>query len=135
MEVNDLTFTQELNDVVNIGIIGKSKDVVVGDARLLLCCNCVKLTNSKIPENFDGDSLGVGGATMDHDMVDEDFYHLPGQVIHVGILFDEVAPVVALLKPLVELLKFDLCGADHIPQIGSIRSKDLGEFDEVVVIK
>ena len=36
LEVHDLARTQELDDVVDVGIVGKAQDVIVGHARLLL---------------------------------------------------------------------------------------------------
>ena len=38
LEVNDLPFTQEFDHIVNIRIIGKTQNIVVGGACLLLCC-------------------------------------------------------------------------------------------------
>ena len=37
LEVHDLARPQELDDVVDVGIVGKAQDVIVGHARLLLC--------------------------------------------------------------------------------------------------
>ena len=34
--MHDLARTQELDDVVDVGIVGKAQDVIVGHARLLL---------------------------------------------------------------------------------------------------
>ena len=39
LEVHDLAFAQELDGIGNVGIVAESKDVVIGLARLLLCCN------------------------------------------------------------------------------------------------
>ena len=36
--VYDLTLTQELDRITHIRVVGHTKNVVVGDARLLLCC-------------------------------------------------------------------------------------------------
>ena len=44
LEVHDLARTQELDDVVDVGIVGKAQDVIVGHARLLLCCNHIRTT-------------------------------------------------------------------------------------------
>ena len=38
LEVNYLPLAKELYDVVYVGIVGKTKNVVVGGASLLLCC-------------------------------------------------------------------------------------------------
>ena len=44
LEVHDLPLPQEPNGVVDIGIVTKAKDVVIGDAGLLLCCDLVRTT-------------------------------------------------------------------------------------------
>lgn len=44
LEVHDLTRTQELDDIADVRIIGKAENVVVGHARLLLCCDDIKTT-------------------------------------------------------------------------------------------
>lgn len=41
LEVNDLPFPQEFNDIINVRIIGQTQDIVIGDAGLLLCCKFV----------------------------------------------------------------------------------------------
>ena len=38
LEVYYLSLAQELDDFVDIGIVGKPKNVVVGRSRFLLCC-------------------------------------------------------------------------------------------------
>ena len=44
LEVDDFPRAQELDDVVDVGIVGKPQDVVVGDAGLLLCCDSIRTT-------------------------------------------------------------------------------------------
>ena len=44
LEMDDLPGTQELDDVVDVRVIGKPQNVVVGDAGLLLCCDRVRTT-------------------------------------------------------------------------------------------
>ena len=44
LEVHDLARTQELDDVVDVGIVGKAQDVIVGHARLLLWGDFVRTT-------------------------------------------------------------------------------------------
>ena len=39
--VDDLTFTQELDGLTDIGIIDQTQDIVVSSARLLFCCTSV----------------------------------------------------------------------------------------------
>lgn len=41
LEVNDLPFPQEFNDIINVRIIGQTQDIVIGDAGFLLCCKFV----------------------------------------------------------------------------------------------
>ena len=38
LEVHDFARTQELDDIADVGIVRKAENVVVGHARLLLCC-------------------------------------------------------------------------------------------------
>ena len=44
LEVDDLPLPQETDHVVDIGIVGEPQDVVIGDTRLLLCCNHIRTT-------------------------------------------------------------------------------------------
>ncbi len=44
LEVHDLTRTQELDGIADVRIIGKAENIVVGHARLLLCCDDIKTT-------------------------------------------------------------------------------------------
>lgn len=37
LEVDDLTFSQETDDVVYIGIVAETQDIVIGDAGFLFC--------------------------------------------------------------------------------------------------
>ena len=39
LEVHDLASSEELDNVVDIGIVRQSENVVISRARLLLCCN------------------------------------------------------------------------------------------------
>lgn len=49
LEVDDFPSTQEFDDVVDIRVIGKPQNVVVGDAGLLLCCDRVRTTCRYLP--------------------------------------------------------------------------------------
>lgn len=42
LEVNDLPLTQEADDVVDIRVVGKAQNVVIGEAGFLFCCNGVR---------------------------------------------------------------------------------------------
>lgn len=44
LEVDDLAGPQELDHIIDVRIIGKTQDVVIGDAGLLFCCACVRTT-------------------------------------------------------------------------------------------
>ena len=44
LEVNDFPLAQELDNVVDVGIVAETEDVVVGNAGLLFCCEVVKTT-------------------------------------------------------------------------------------------
>ena len=49
LEVHDLAFAQELDGIGNVGIVAESKDVVIGLARLLLCCELIRRTRCEKP--------------------------------------------------------------------------------------
>lgn len=44
LEMDDLPFPEEFDDVIDIGIIAQAQNVVVGDPRLLLWHNGIKTT-------------------------------------------------------------------------------------------
>lgn len=44
LEMDDLPGAQELDGVVYIRVIAETKDVVIGQAGLLLCCNHIRTT-------------------------------------------------------------------------------------------
>lgn len=44
LEVDDLPLPQEADDVVYVGIIAETQDVIVGDPGLLFCCNHIRTT-------------------------------------------------------------------------------------------
>ena len=60
LEVNDLPFSEKFNRVSYVGIVGQTKNVVVGRSRLLLCYyhvfatffGCQKLRKSLIGKGF-----------------------------------------------------------------------------------
>ena len=39
LEVHDLPLAQEFDGIVDVRIIAQTKDIIVSDAGLLLCCN------------------------------------------------------------------------------------------------
>lgn len=44
LEVDDLPLPQEADDVVHVGIVAETQDVIVCDAGLLFCCDLVRTT-------------------------------------------------------------------------------------------
>ena len=44
LEVHDLPLPKEADDVVYIRVVGKTQNVVIGEAGLLFCCNGVRTT-------------------------------------------------------------------------------------------
>lgn len=44
LEMNDFTFSEEANRVDNIRVVGKTKNVVVGQTGFLFCCNHIRTT-------------------------------------------------------------------------------------------
>ena len=48
LEMDDFPRTQEFDDVVNIRVVRQPKNVVVGNACFLLCCNAVRTTSTVV---------------------------------------------------------------------------------------
>lgn len=44
LEMHDLPGPQELDDIVDVRVVGQAQDVVIGDPGLLLCCNHIRTT-------------------------------------------------------------------------------------------
>ena len=44
LEVDNFPLSQKTDDVVDIWVIGKAENVIIGEAGLLLCCNCERTT-------------------------------------------------------------------------------------------
>lgn len=44
LEMHDLPGPQELDDVVDVRVVGQAQDVVIGDPGLLLCGNHIRTT-------------------------------------------------------------------------------------------
>lgn len=51
LEMDDLTGPQELDDIVDVGVIRQPQDVVIGHTGLLLCCK-VKVQHLKSSSGF-----------------------------------------------------------------------------------
>ena len=37
LKMHDLALTEEADDVIDVGIVREAEDIIIGDARLLLC--------------------------------------------------------------------------------------------------
>ena len=48
LEMNNFTGSQELDDIVNVRIVRKTQDVVIGDASFLLCCQILSQVGDQI---------------------------------------------------------------------------------------
>ena len=59
LEVNYLALTQELDDVVNVGVVGKTENIVIGRASLLLSRQVLVKVGEDI--SLDADVLHVKG--------------------------------------------------------------------------
>jgi len=68
LEVDYLALAEELDDVVDVGVVGEAEDVVVGDARLLLCGEVLLEVGDVISlggDSHSGKGLARGGAGVD----------------------------------------------------------------------
>ena len=90
LEVNDLAFAKETNDIVHIGVIGETENVVIGDAGFLLGGQILREIGNHIAfdlhtggtpgETGGGSGINAGG------MIDE----IGGKICHAGILVGEI---------------------------------------------
>lgn len=46
LEVDDFPLSQETDDIVDVRVVGKAEDIVVGEAGFLLWCDLVRTTYS-----------------------------------------------------------------------------------------
>ena len=46
LEMDNLPFPEEANDVIYVRVVGQAKDVVIGEAGLLLCGDRIRTTSS-----------------------------------------------------------------------------------------
>ena len=49
LEMNKLSLAKELYRLSYVGVVGKTQDVIVGLARLLLCCELIRRTRCEKP--------------------------------------------------------------------------------------
>ena len=107
LEVHDLARTQELDDVVDVGIVGKAQDVIVGHARLLL----------------GGEVLGEVGDGIARDLHRRRRPRIAGGELreHAGRVVDEIGIEAGLLDLIYREVSRELVddGADHLkmPQL------------------
>ena len=75
LEVDNLASTQEFDDIVYIGVIGKTQDVVIGDAGFLLCCQIFGKIGNQIALDCHGGGApwesGGGGGINTGSMIHE----------------------------------------------------------------
>ena len=103
LEVRDFPRAQEADRVANIGVVGKAQDVVIGQPRLLLWYDLALITFTapfqglflKIPMNFYGRIFLSLDSLTDGYMINEDLYHLSGQMRYMGVLLHQLSAVIA----------------------------------------
>ncbi len=76
LEMGHFSLTEEFDRLSHIGIIHKTQDIVVGDTRLLLCCNCISTTFLEIPMNFYGNITRTGYSFTDGYIINQRFHDL-----------------------------------------------------------
>ena len=94
LEVDYLALAEELDDVVDVGVVGEAEDVVVGDARLLLWCNHIRTNFSEIPMNFYGNIPCSVDSLADRYVINQRFHDFAVKVFQVCVLFNEFAAVI-----------------------------------------
>ena len=89
--VHKLALAQEADDVLDVGIIGKTQDIVVGGARLLLGSQVLIEVGDGVA--LDGQVLGVKGHTCRADGIDAGgmIHKIRGEGALVDLLFREIA--------------------------------------------
>ena len=80
LEVDDLPGPEEADDVVDVGVVGLTEDIVVSHACLLLCCNG-RNTTSKPPVNGHRQRRSV---SSDGNKIDKGVHHIPGEPFRPG---------------------------------------------------
>ena len=107
LEVHDLTRTQELDDIADVRIIGKAENIVVGHARLLLCCKVLCQVGDGVARNLHG----AGGPRRAGGKLRED----------AGRVVDKIGGEARLADLLLRQIARELVdnGADHLkmPQL------------------
>ena len=61
LEMDDLSFPEEFDYIVNIRVVRESKNIIISHAGLLLCCNFVKTTALKNPVFMRVFGIGIFG--------------------------------------------------------------------------
>ena len=92
--MDDLALAQVLDGIAHVGIVNKTEDVVVGDARLLLWCNHIRTNFSEIPMNFYGNIPCSGDSLADRYVINQRFHDFAVKVFQVCVLFNEFAAVI-----------------------------------------
>ena len=89
LEMDDLPLPQELDGIPHVGVVGETKDVVVGHPSFLFWCDAVRTTflpygrqkqlwALKIPVYLDGHIPCPWNPLAHQDVVDKLFYNVPG---------------------------------------------------------
>lgn len=94
LKMHDLTGAQEADDVLDVRVIGKAQDVVVGEARFLFWCNHIRTNFSEIPMNFYGNIPCSGDSLADRYVINQRFHDFAVKVFQVCVLFNEFAAVI-----------------------------------------
>ena len=89
--VHQLTLAQETDDILDVGVVGKTQDIVVGGARLLLGCQIFIEVGDGIA--LDCQVLGIKGHTCCADGVDTRgmIHEIRSEGAFVDLLFREIA--------------------------------------------
>ena len=77
--MDDFTFPQETDDVVDVRIVAQAEDVVIGLSCLLFCCVVIGTTSviSEIPMYLYRGSLFAFFPLSNHQMMDQKICHFP----------------------------------------------------------
>ena len=112
--MHDLARPQELDDVVDVGIVGKAQDVIVGHARLLL----------------GGEVLGEVGDGIARDLHRRRRPRIAGGELreHAGRVVDEIGIEAGLLDLIYREVPRELMddGADHL-KMSQLLCTDIGQ--------
>ncbi len=91
LEVDNLALPEELDNLVDVGIVAQAKNVVVGCASLLLCRRFASATFFlEIPVNVDLVLSAVRLLGVDNDLLDENLNQLERKLPRLGMAADNI---------------------------------------------